>query len=212
MKYTFEQKMAAVRRKLEGRPISYPESCSTKGAKKTFRNSVGFWTAKFKSGGEDALRHGRNRSFAVGQKLAAIMPILDGKTSMTAQSRALGIEAGTLCAWIRRYGDRGTEGLECSGKGRRPRNMEQQPKKDGRQPKPNAGEESVDTLKARIKALEHTVLLQKAEIEYRKKLHALAEKRRGSGTSTGQGSSTSSAKAGDSQDPSGSRNGSPSRE
>jgi|GEM_PF-6534286 len=88
--------------------------------------------------------------------------------------------------------------------------MEQQAK-DGRRKAAEDGEESVDALKARIEALEHTVLLQKAEIDYLKKLHALAETRKGSGTSTRQGSSTSSAKARDSGDASGSRNGSPSQ-
>lgn len=82
--------------------------------------------------------------------------------------------------------------------------MEQQAK-DERRKAAEAEEESVDTLKARIEVLEHKVLLQKAEIEYRKKLHALAETRKKSG------SSTNSAKAWDSEDASGSRNGSPSQ-
>ena len=125
---------------------------------------------------------------------------------MRAQSQTLGIHTGTLYAWIRRYGDKGTQGLECSRRGRRPKNMEQQTR-DERRKAAEAEEESVDALKARI-----AELLQKAEIEYRKKLHALAETRKGSGTSTRQGSSTNSAKARNSGDASGSRNGSPSRD
>lgn len=210
MKYTFEQKLEAVRRKLEGRATVYPDSCTTRRARKTFQNHLAFWVARFKEGGEDALRHGKNRKFTVEQKLAAIRPVLNGEVTMTAWSKTLGIHSGTLCAWIRRYGNKGTHGLECSRKGRRPKNMEQQAK-DERRKATEAEEESVEALKARIEVLEHTVLLQKAEIEYRKKLHALAETRKGSGTSTRQGSSTNSAKARDSEDASDSGNGSSSR-
>ena len=202
MKYTFEQK-------LDGRTTIYPDSCTTAGARKEFRNHLAFWVARFREGGEDALRHGKGRKFTAGQKLAAIRPVLNGEASLAAQSRAWGIHAGTLCTWIRRYGEKGTQGLECSR--RRPKDMEQQAK-DRRRKAAEAGEESVDALKARIEALEHAVLLQKAELEYRKKLHALAETRKGSGTSTRQGSSTNSAKARDSGDASSSRNGSSSRD
>lgn len=211
MKYTFEQKLEAVRRKLEGKATVYPDSCTTGRARRTFQNHLAFWAARFKEGGEDALRHGKNRKFTVEQKLAAILPVLNGEASMRAQSQTLGIHTGTLYAWIRRYGDKGTQGLECSRRGRRPKNMEQQTR-DERRKAAEAEEESVDALKARIAELEHTVLLEKAEIEYRKKLHALAETRKGSGTSTRQGSSTNSAKARNSGDASGSRNGSPSRD
>ena len=210
MKYTFEQKLEAVRRKLEGRATVYPDSCTTRRARKTFQNHLAFWVARFKEGGEDALRHGKNRKFTVEQKLDAIRPVLNGEVSMTAWSKTLGIHAGTLCAWIRRYGNKGTHGLECSRKGRRPKNMEQQAK-DERRKATEAEEESVEALKARIEVLEHKVLLQQAEIEYRKKLHALAETRKNSGTSTRQGLSTNSAKARDSEDASDSGNGSSSR-
>jgi len=208
MKYTFEQKLEAVRRRLDGKATVYPDSCTTRKAKRAFQNHLAFWVARFREGGEDALRHGKNRKFTAGQKLAAILPVINGKISLKAQSKTLGIHAGTLCTWIRRYGEKGTQGLECSR--RRPKDMEQQAK-DERRKVAKAGEESVDALKARIAVLEHTVLLQKAELEYRKKLHALAETRKGSGTSTRQGSSTNSAKARDSGDASGSRNGSPSQ-
>lgn len=208
---TKEEKLKYVKAYKEGQTIPTPEGFESRRA---FKNSLLNWVKRYNKEGEKGLDRkrpsARRRIPTVEEKLAAILPVLNGKISLKAQSKNLGIHDGTLCAWIRRYGDKGTHGLECSRKGRRPENMEQQAKNERRKAA-EAEEESVDALKARIAVLEHTVLLQKAELEYRKKLHALAETRKGSGTSTRQGSSTNSAKARNSGDASGSRNGSPSQ-
>ena len=117
--------MEAVRRKLDGLPIVYPESCQRNSAKHSYQHHVKFWVAKFQSGGEEALRHGKNRKFTIEQKIIAIMPILNGDISLTKQSQILGIDIGTLTAWIKHYGKNGVKGLEFSKRGRKPKNMEQ---------------------------------------------------------------------------------------
>ena len=57
MKYTLEQKLEAVRRKLEDKATVYPESCTMRRARRTFQKHLAFWAARFKEGGEDVIEN-----------------------------------------------------------------------------------------------------------------------------------------------------------
>ncbi len=187
MKYTFEQKLAAVRKHMDGGGYSYPDGCETKSAKRSYSNLVRFWHSVYLKKGEEGLKHKEENTFySPEQKLEIITPILIGRVSAKAHSRALSIDAGTLCAWTRRYREKGIDGLKCSKRGRPRKNM------------PENTEEKKDAAtdyEKRIEDLEHQNLLLKAENEYLKKLQALVERKRKSELQKRRRSSARSSKA-----------------
>ena len=160
MKYTFEQKLAAVKRHIETGDYLYPKGCKSRGARHSYAGQVRFWHSVYLRKGEEGLRHNVfNASYSPEQKLEIITPILVGAVSLSARSRELSIQSGTLSAWVRKYRENGLDGLKCSKRGRPRKNM------------PENTEEKKDTAtddKRRIKDLEHQNLLLRAELEYLK--------------------------------------------
>jgi len=215
MKYTFEHKLRAVKYYLETGSILFTKEMVTKRQKHTYRNLVYFWKAKYLVEGEKGLRHKENNDvYSPERKLAIIDPVMRMEISIAKQSRVTGINVGTLCAWIKRYKLLGIDGLKYSKRGRPPKNMSDiKETKKAEEPEITAtnADGNVQQLLARIaqlekdnaalkdrnKDLEHKDLLSQAEIEYLKKLHALAETKRRLKTPTKPKSSVSSAKAAD---------------
>jgi hypothetical protein len=68
MKYTFEQKMAAVRQYLTKGSAEVPAYVTSKA--KTFKIKVRRWALVYRMHGAEALRHGKTRHFTPDQKLA----------------------------------------------------------------------------------------------------------------------------------------------
>ena len=218
MKYTLEDKLKAVKYYLETGSFLYPEEIVTRRQKKTFAEHVRFWKAKYLLEGEDGLRHKENNDvYSPERKLMIIEPVIRMEISMEKQSKIIGINQGTLCAWIKRYKLLGIDGLKCSKRGRPPKNMpdikETKKAQEPEIPVSNADgnvqqllakiaqlEKDNAALKDRNKDLEHKDLLSQAEIEYLKKLHALAETKRRLKTPTKLKSSVSSAKAADTKE------------
>lgn len=187
MKYTFEQKLAAVKRHIETGGYLYPKGCKSRGARHSYAGQVRFWHSVYLRKGEEGLRHNDfNASYSPEQKLEIIAPILIGAVSLSARSRELSIQSGTLSSWVRKYRENGLDGLKCSKRGRPRKNM------------PENTEEKKDTAtddKRRIKDLEHQNLLLRAELEYLKKLQALVERKRKSELQKRRKSSARSSKA-----------------
>ena len=129
----------------------------------TFAKHLSFWTAQYRKNGEEGLMHGLNRAFSPEMKFAAIRPVLQGTVSVSHRSRETLIRDSQLTAWIGRYREKGMEGLKFSGRGRKPGNMKDK-ERDGKR---DAAESGSD-LTARIKDLEHQLLLKQAEIDYLK--------------------------------------------
>ena len=124
MKYSFEDKLKAVKYYLEKGTYLYPDNLKTPSQKHTYLTQVKFWTSKYLSEGEDGLRHKENNDvYSPERKLAIIDPVMRMEISVTKQSRVTGINVGTLCAWIKRYKLLGIDGLKCSKRGRPPKNM-----------------------------------------------------------------------------------------
>ena len=217
MKYSFEDKLKAVKYYLEKGIYLYPDNLKTHSQKHAYLTQVKFWTSKYLIDGEDGLRHKENNDvYSPERKLAIIDPVMRMEISVTKQSRVTGINAGTLCAWIKRYKLFG-DGLKCSKRGRPLKNMPDiKETKKAEEPEISVSnadgnvqqllariaqlEKDNAALKDRNKDLEHKDLLSQAENEYLKKLHALAETKRRLKTPTKPKSSVSSAKAADTKE------------
>lgn len=174
MKYTFDEKLKAVRLYEGYRTFDCPEWCISKTQKDSYANQVKFWHSVYLAKGAEGLMHKTaNSSYSPEQKLGMIMPVLTGEKSLVRQSKDVCINQGTLYAWIKKYRQGGPEGLKCSKKGRPRKNMEH-PEERRAAGNPVAAADD----KKKIKDLEHQVALLEFELEYRKKAHALAEKKR----------------------------------
>lgn len=159
MKYSWEEKNRAVEHYLSDGSIDYPESCLTPSQTKTYANHVRFWKAQYLLKGKEGLRHKEfNSAYSPEAKYKIIKPVLDGTVTCTEQACRTGIGSGQLFSWVKRYRERGWEGLKCSKPGRPGKNMKQEKEE---------------------KELEHENLLLKFEVEYLKKLKALAERETG---------------------------------
>lgn len=191
MKYTFDEKLKAVRLYERCRTFDYPEGCISKAQKGIYAKQVKFWHSVYLAKGAEGLMHKTaNSSYTPEQKLGMIMPVLTGEKSLVRQSKDVCINQGTLYSWIKKYRQSGPEGLKCSKKGRPGKNMMVPKTKEGT-------EEAVSPADygKKIKDLEHQVALLEFELEYRKKAHALAEKKRISEQRRKRGSSGKSSKA-----------------
>ena len=191
MKYTFDEKLKAVRLYERCRTFDFPEGCISKAQKGIYAKQVKFWHSVYLAKGEEGLMHKKaNSSYTPEQKLGTILPVLTGEKSLMRQSKDVCINQGTLYSWIKKYRQSGPEGLKCSKKGRPGKNMEHP---EERRAAGNAAAATDD--KKKIEELEHQVALLEFEPEYRKKAHALAEKKRISEQRRKRGSSGKSSKA-----------------
>ena len=191
MKYTFDEKLKAVRLYERCRTFDYPEGCISKAQKGIYAKQVKFWHSVYLAKGEEGLMHKTaNSSYPPEQKREMIMPVLTGEKSLTRQAKDVCINQGTLYSWIKKYRQSGPEGLKCAKKGRPRKNMGHP---EERRAAGNAAAGTDD--KKKIEELEHQVALLEFELEYRKKAHALAEKKRISEQRRKRGSSVKSSKA-----------------
>lgn len=195
MKYTFEEKLAAVKHYIKTGGFDYPDSCDTASRKHAYAGYVRFWKAQYELKGEDGLRHKEcNDVYSPEKKLSIIAPVLSFQVSCTMQSKKVGISHGQLQSWIKRYKEKGMDGLKCSKRGRPAKNME--PVKEEK--KTEAGEameEDLESLRKRNADLEHKNLLLQFELDYAKKMNALAERKERSERMRRQRSSARSSKA-----------------
>ena len=190
MKYTFDEKLKAVRLYEGYRTFDFPEGCISKAQKDSYAKQVKFWYAVYLAKGEEGLMHKTaNSSYPPEQKLGMIMPVLTGEKSLTQQAKDVCINSGQLYSWVRRYRENGFEGLKCRMGGRPGKNMEHPEERRA------AGNAVAAADDKKIKDLEHQVALLEFELEYRKKAHALAEKKRISEQRRKRGSSGKSSKA-----------------
>ena len=187
MKYSFEDKLKAVKYYLEKGTYLYPDNLKTPSQKHTYLTQAKFWKSKYLVDGEDGLRHKENNDvYSTERKLAMIDPVMRMEISIAKQSKVTGINVGTLYAWIKRYKLLGIDGLKCSKRWRPPKNMpdikETKKAEEPEIPVSNADgnvqqllariaqlEKDNAALKDRNKDLEHKDLLSQAEIEYLKK-------------------------------------------
>lgn len=176
MKFTFEEKLAAVKLHKEKGTYKYPKGYEAESRKTAYRFYVRFWEAQYDCGGEDGIRHGLNSAYLPEKKLEIITSVLMGEITGRQQAIRCGVRPSSIDQWINKYRKDGLEGLKSCHPGRKPKNMPIIEKKEDTDK--TVAEDNQDDLKKRLEELEHENLLLHAELDYRKKLEALVEKRR----------------------------------
>lgn len=177
MKFTFEQKLTAVKLHKEKGTYKYPKEYEAKGKKQAYRFYVRFWEAQYDRNGEEGIRHELNSAYSPEKKLSIITPVLMGEITGRQQAIRCGVRPSSIVLWIKRYRKDGLEGLKSCHPGRKPKNMPVISEKKEETDK-TVAEDNQEDLRKRLKELEHENLLLHAELDYKKKLEALVEKRR----------------------------------
>ena len=176
MKFTFEEKLAAVKLHKEKGTYKYPKGYEAKSKKQVYRFYVQFWEAQYDRNGEEGIRHGLNSAYSPEKKLSIITPVLMGEISKKQQATSYGVRPSSITQWIERYRKDGLEGLKSCKPGRKPKIMPIISEKKEDTDK-TVAEDNQEDLKKKVEELEHENLLLHAELDYRKKLEALVEKR-----------------------------------
>ena len=176
MKFTFEQKLTAVKLHKEKGTYKYPKGYEAKSKKQVYRFYVQFWEAQYDRNGEEGIRHGLNSAYSPEKKLSIITPVLMGEITGRQQAIRCGVRPSSIVLWIKRYRKDGLEGLKSCHPGRKPKNMPVISEKKEETDK-TVAEDNQEDLRKRLKELEHENLVLHAELDYRKKLEALVEKR-----------------------------------
>lgn len=99
-----------------------------------------------------------------------------GEITGRQQAIRCGVRPSSIVLWIKRYRKDGLEGLKSCHPRRKPKNMPVISEKKEETDK-TVAEDNQEDLRKRLKELEHENLLLHAELDYRKKLEALVEKR-----------------------------------
>jgi len=181
MKFTFDDKLKAVLYYLKYGSYKIPKNYESHNQKCRYRSIVRHWVSIYKIKGEEGLRHGHNNYYSPETKYQYIEPVINGAIGFEMQANIVGIDSGTLYSWLRKYREKGMDGLKCSKRGRPRKNMETDNKEDmvpTEQIQPS--EDEPKTLKealAEIKKLKEKILYQQARELYLKKLDALVEER-----------------------------------
>ena len=101
-KFSKEEKMNAVKRRLEGKE-SYASIAGSIGAGET---TIQTWVLNYEAMGEDAFIRSSNRHYTLEEKNEAVRFYLEGKGSLSATCKKFKIpSAGTLRRWIKVYND-----------------------------------------------------------------------------------------------------------
>ena len=177
MKFTFEQKLTAVKLHKEKGTYKYPKGYEAKSKKQVYRFYVQFWEAQYDRNGEEGIRHELNSAYSPEKKLSIITPVLMGEITGRQQAIRCGVRPSSIVLWIKRYRKDGLEGLKSCHPGRKPKNMPVISEKK-EETDETVAEDNQEDLKKKVEELEHENLLLHAELDYRKKLEALVEKRR----------------------------------
>ena len=124
MKFTFDDKLKAVLYYLKYGSYEIPDDYASPNQKCRYRSTVRHWVSVYRLKGEEGLRHGNNHYYSPEKKYQIIEPLLNGEIGFETQANIVGIDHGTLFAWVNRYREKGMDGLKCSKRGRPCKNME----------------------------------------------------------------------------------------
>ena len=114
MKYDWKFKLDCVRKYKEGKRDFVPSGISRKG----FLKHVRSWAKAFDDLGVDGLRHNSsNKRWTAEQRFDLVAKVISGD-SITNVAKNAHIGSGQLYQWVRKYREKGMDGLECLKKGR----------------------------------------------------------------------------------------------
>ena len=165
MKYSWEFKLECVNKYKNGEYINISGS---PGFQHNFMNHVRNWVATYDDLGIDGLKHSpTNKNWTPEKRFELVAKVLAGH-SIRSVAKNAHIDSGQLIQWVRRYNEKGMDGLQCK-KGRPTKQLVM--KKKTKKTKLSISEqEELKLLKERNEYLE-------MENEYLKKLDALVSKR-----------------------------------
>ena len=165
MKYSWEFKLECVNKYKNGEYINISGS---PGFQHNFMNHVRNWVATYDDLGIDGLKHSpTNKNWTPEKRFELVAKVLAGH-SIRSVAKNAHIDSGQLIQWVRRYNEKGMDGLQCK-KGRPTKQLVM--KKKTKKTKLSISEqEELKLLRERNEYLE-------MENEYLKKLDALVSKR-----------------------------------
>ena len=165
MKYSWEFKLECVNKYKNGEKINFP---GIPKGEDSFMGQVRIWTKNYNDLGISGLKHSStNKKWTPGKRFELVAKVLVGH-SISSVAKNAHIDSGQLYQWVRRYNEKGMDGLQCK-KGRPTKQLVM--KKKTKKTKLSISEqEELKLLRERNEYLE-------MENEYLKKLDALVSKR-----------------------------------
>ena len=163
MKYSWEFKLECVNKYKNGEHIATPGK--TRNQRIAFMNHVKEWAKNYNDLGINGLKHSStNKKWTPEKRFELVAKVLVGH-SISSVAKNAHIDSGQLYQWVRRYNEKGMDGLQCK-KGRPTKQLVMKKKT-----KLSVSEqEELKLLRERNEYLE-------MENEYLKKLDALVSKR-----------------------------------
>ena len=181
MKFTFDDKLKVVLYYLKYGSYEIPDDYASPSQKCRYRSIVRHWVSVYRLKGEEGLRHGNNHYYSPEKKYQIIEPLLNGEIGLETQANIVGIASGTLSSWVKRYREKGMDGLKCSNRGRPCKNMEPENQEVQAPAEPiRPTEDEPQTLEEALlenRRLKEKLLYKEARELYLKKLDALVEER-----------------------------------
>lgn len=145
MRYSFEFKLKCVELYRSGRWPKTPNGISTH----NFHNTIRTWSEIEKRNGPEALKHPKHqRKWSSEDKLTLVSQVLSGN-SLCSVACSAGINSGMLCQWVRRYREKGYNGLINKPKGRKPRKPSMKKKININNPRPIKESEYEELIRLR---------------------------------------------------------------
>ena len=165
MKYSWEFKLECVNKYKNGEYITHP---GTPNQRLHFMDHVKIWTKYYDMLGIEGLKHSRtNKDWTPEKRFELVAKVLAGNSIKSVAENAR-IDSGQLYQWVKRYNEKGMDGLQCK-KGKLTEQLVM--KKKTKKTKLSISEqEELKLLRERNEYLE-------MENEYLKKLDALVSKR-----------------------------------
>ncbi len=165
MKYSWEFKLECVNKYKNGEYIVLPRALMNR---RSFMNHVREWVKNYHDLGINGLKHfSTNKDWTPEKRFELVAKVLAGH-SIASVAKNAHIESGQLYQWVRRYNEKGIDGLQCK-KGR-PTIQFVMKKKTKKTKLSISEQEELKLLRERNEYLE-------MENEYLKKLDALVSKR-----------------------------------
>ena len=165
MKYSWEFKLECVNKYKKGEKINFP---GIPKGEDSFMGQVRIWTKNYDDLGIDGLKHSTNNKDWTPEKRFELVAKVHAGNSIKSIAKNTHINPGQLYQWVRRYNEKGMDGLQCI-KGRPTKQLVM--KKKTKKTKLSISEqEELKLLRERNEYLE-------MENEYLKKLDALVSKR-----------------------------------
>ena len=165
MKYSWKFKLECVNKYKNGECVA---TIGTRNQRNTFRGHVREWVKIYDDLGVDGLKHSStNKKWTVEERFEIVAKVLAGN-SLSSVAKNAHINSGLLYQWVRKYNEKGMDGLQCK-KGR-PTEQFVMKKKTKKSKLSVSEKEELKLLRERNEYLE-------MENEYLKKLDALVSKR-----------------------------------